>query len=1029
MALYNRGFRVICCCLGLALWIQPGRIAAQASSSEVVLQEEGLPAADSIAPSREQLTRLFPQARLVSAEALDAALTTPETKLLVLPYGSAFPESSWAAIFNYLERGGNLVALGGRPFSRAAYRDANGWHLRDYSVRFLQQLSIDQYQETPGSNGLRFEANTELPIETPAFEWSRAFSPVIRLSASAISARGGSSGYLDARMDALAWGVKDGRRVAAPVLEIDHLRSQFAGGRWILVNAELNGSFFADAGKWTSQLASRASEGSEEFLVRPVLPLYLPGEPVEVALNWLGSTKPNEKLTAKITLRQEGSSAAPVVKSVDMPAHEPLLFPAPSGKGFYVIQAELMEGKRLRASYRSGFWIRDEAYLRSGPRMTVNHNYFEIDGKPILVVGTTYMASDVQRLYFDHPNVYVWDQDMAQMHAAGLNMLRAGWWTGWDKLCDEEGVPYERTLRTVEAYLMTARKYGLPVQFNVFAFLPEVLGGQNAYLDPVSVRREQTLIGALAKRFGDVPYLGWDLINEPSFSTAVWKNRPNGDAFELAKWNDWISHRYPDRNALAHAWNLPSLPNAAPIALPVEAEFDPLGMNNGHNSLKLYDFNLFSQETFAAWVHGMRAVIRGEGSHQLVTVGQDEGGSIDRMSPTFLAPEVDFTAMHSWWLDDSILWDSLSAKQPGVPMLIQETGMQRQSTLDEVSRRTPESEGALVERKIAMSLIGGAGAIQWLWNTNDYMVERNEAPIGALRGDGTEKPEAKALRDFAAFARQAGDKLQEPRLPEVAIVTSQAVQYSALAGLQIRAQQRAVRAASYDDHMPVYMIAENHIAQLGSPRLAILPSSQALAQSSWDLLLKYVENGGNLLLTGPAERDEHWHPVSRLAELKIDVHAEPLRCHTAEVRVKDRDIPANFGQEAQLWLDIFKFADGSSFKTIPYGKGKLFVSAYPLELAEGEAAAAEVYQAVMDELAIQPRFESTSALPAGVLVYPTELRDSVLYVLVSEDAHDRNLDLRDKPTGGVIQLRLPALHAALVLLRKSDGSIQAKYGF
>ena len=86
--------------------------------------------------------------------------------------------------------------------------------------------------------------------------------------------------------------------------------------------------------------------------------------------------------------------------------------------------------------------------------------------------------------YFEHPNVYVWNQDLAQIHDAGLNMIRTGWWTGWDKFCDENGQPYERTLRTLEAYLMTARKYGLPVQFNFFAFLPDVLGGTNAFLDP-----------------------------------------------------------------------------------------------------------------------------------------------------------------------------------------------------------------------------------------------------------------------------------------------------------------------------------------------------------------------------------------------------------------------------------------------------------------------------------------------------------------------------------------------------------------
>ena len=139
-----------------------------------------------------------------------------------------------------------------------------------------------------------------------------------------------------------------------------------------------------------------------------------------------------------------------------------------------MVEATLMEGDKVRAIYHSGFWIRDEAYLRSGPRLTVNHDYFELDGQPLAVVGTTYMSSEVQRLYFDHPNVYVWDQDLAQIHGAGLNMIRTGWWTGWDKLCDENGQPYERTLRTLEAYLMTARKNGLPVQFNFFAFLPDV---------------------------------------------------------------------------------------------------------------------------------------------------------------------------------------------------------------------------------------------------------------------------------------------------------------------------------------------------------------------------------------------------------------------------------------------------------------------------------------------------------------------------------------------------------------------------
>src|SRR5256884_7261037 len=118
----------------------------------------------------------------------------------------------------------------------------------------------------------------------------------------------------------------------------------------------------------------------------------------------------------------------------------------------HVVTARLVISGKVRRIYRSAFWIRDLDYLRSGPKLGVNKDYFELDGKPLAVIGTTYMSSEVQRLYFDHPNVAVWDSDMRQIHDAGLNMIRTGWWTGWDKFCDENGQPYERTLRRSEEH-------------------------------------------------------------------------------------------------------------------------------------------------------------------------------------------------------------------------------------------------------------------------------------------------------------------------------------------------------------------------------------------------------------------------------------------------------------------------------------------------------------------------------------------------------------------------------------------------
>ena len=176
---------------------------AFAESKTVVFYESEFPAADSVAAPRSVLEHALPGAQFVSASELKQAL--PSASLLVLPYGSAFPEEAWPEIYSFLERGGNLLGLGGRVFTRVAYRDGSAWRLRDYSVRYTRPLRIDQWQETPGSEGLEFESNPEIPLALPRFAWKRGFSPILHLSAVDLYNRGGSAGSIDSNLDALAW--------------------------------------------------------------------------------------------------------------------------------------------------------------------------------------------------------------------------------------------------------------------------------------------------------------------------------------------------------------------------------------------------------------------------------------------------------------------------------------------------------------------------------------------------------------------------------------------------------------------------------------------------------------------------------------------------------------------------------------------------------------------------------------------------------------------------------------------------------
>ena len=84
---------------------------------------------------------------------------------------------------------------------------------------------------------------------------------------------------------------------------------------------------------------------------------------------------------------------------------------------------------------------------------------------------------------------------------------------------------------------------------------------------------------------------------------------------------------------------------------------------------------------------------------------------------------------------------------------------------------------------------------------------------------------------------------------------------------------------------------------------------------------------------------------------------------------------------------------------------------------------------VAARLGIQPAFELKQPLWNGVMVYPTALENSVLYVMVSDSAHDATIDLRDKTTGVRLTLQLPAQHAALALISKDKKEIVARYGF
>ncbi|HEY1207282.1 MAG: cellulase family glycosylhydrolase [Bryobacteraceae bacterium] len=974
-----------------------------------VFWEPGFPAVD-IAPI-EKAALEGPGVSFVGDAEL-ADLT--RSSLLITPYGSAFPKAGWKHIYEHLRRGGNWLNLGGVPLSVPMVREGAGWRPEIRQTAYHKALSITQSFAVPASRIASYKG-------LHGFQAEEVYELYLRLTSTRDNPTEiGTAGVRDATMQALVYGLDaNGWPVAAPFVQIDRLEGPFAGGRWVLAN--IKGSLTPDA---IHALAAIASEGASEFEVRPSFACYYGEErpsfvvrlerPRGDAETWAGQR-------CDLQVRDEagkivGELPAPLMASdvLAMGSAEtmPALVP-----GLYRVEASL---GALRC--QTGFWVARGPGSPGGKPFTANRDYLLRDGRPFVVTGTTYMAADAQRRFLLEPNPARWDGDFAQMKRAGVNVVRTGIWTGWKQIMPEVGRVDEGCLRALDAFLETAHRHEIAVIFNLFAFLPEMWGGENPYLDPRSVAAQKEFVFQLAARASGADDLTWDLINEPSFCspTQAFRCRPSYDQYERGAWREWLKARFADETRLQEIWGLTSLDA---IDLPALEDFTDRDIfDRTSRPLAVLEYRLFAQEMFNRWVTEISAAIRANGNrHQLITVGQDEGGLSAQPSPLFHDAVVDFTCVHNWWLNDDLLWDSVLTKSPSKPNLIEESGIMFYETMRRAPGRTEEQARNLLERKIAFAMgADGAGFVQWLWNTNSYIANDNEASIGFFRADGTAKPELEPFLAMAAFWKQHGDLLAGKQLEDVVMVVPQSHMFS-VRDFATPATKRAVRVMHYECLTAMRAAGEYALDRAFVPaKLILLPCPQVLAVGAWKVLLEAVRNGSTLLITGVIDRDEHWIPVERLglgAAIAPVAEEETLRLDGADVRV------AFHGESFQrVEKALVAGEERVEVRTIPMGAGKAIWCPLPLEVGSESAPVAALYRYALKQAHVAPVF-SVETIDPSVLIRPSIFEQCVLYTMISESAVPKRVALTHMESGARIGVTLPPQRAAHVLLDRKSGRI------
>jgi len=1001
----------------------------------VVLWQEGFPTVESQPVPQETLRKALDglQPEFASLDELNKEETLRDAELLVLPYGSAVPVNAWAAVLKYLQTGGNLLVLGGRPLTIPVRKEAGEFIADRAETAYSRRIGVEHTYEAPLRAGLKF-AWKDATFSGGDVEVKRVF---------VIESVSRGLGYLQNSA---------GERLAAPVVATDFTRLEgeakgLLGARVVMLGFEPEPGYWSSPGALAvvRQAADYARQGATVFRVEMQNATVLAGEipQLVVRLNNVRKQLLGQEQSGRVRIELLAGGQVLASRQVNCAGDavtEPVAFEDQKtlAPGFYEVRSTYEDTGKPREFYQTGFWVRDDRLLHSGPRYGVKGDFLTKDGIPFFPFGTNYFTTEHYGWGFHGAgNAWVWERDFTEMEQHDISFIRTGVWEDHLEIFDgSTGQAKERFLRSLEAFLLSAARHHIHVNFTFYAFDPQTVmrppgqesllsgPGTNPYTDPIAIRAQQSYMLSIVRRFKDVPHLSWDLINEPSFSNPkrLWRgNTPNNDPTELAAWRAWLREKYGTLDELARAWNVTPEELGSFESLPLPERDDLAFERYGNPRLvRAVDYNLFAQEMFRRWVGKMVAAIRSTGSRQLTDVGQDEGGVTDRVLNQFYADAgVDFTVNHTYWRDDALLWDSVVAKRVGVPNFVGETGYQPVWRADGVPRYDELTAFGLVERKWALGFAAAnSGSLQWEWVTG--------GDFGIKRSDGSNKIWEDAMREMASFAGKAAPYATGLKLPEVAMVLPQSLQLSVFNSAALEAQQNCVRALYQYARGSAYAVGEYQTQLLGNPKLILLPSPWTLHEQAWQAILAKVRAGATLLVSGAFDDDEHFHPAARASQLGLDLHPGLLTTRENLITWPGGGAVLSFSGEKTTFLERTLLPNDQTMLEKTLGKGRILFMPLPFELNDNLKAIGDLYRYALQVANVAEAY-ATQLDDPGMLICPTQFDHATLYVLASESSASE-MSFRDTRSGKVFAGRLEPGRAALLLV-SDQGELLASYNW
>lgn len=1028
---------------------------------------------DGIKQAIGQMQQDFSCACTVSALCADRPFNEQlkDVDILINVLGAYYPEEFWHELLDFYMEGGCIINIGAKPFTKPYTVKDGELHVSEETNSALHSLVVADDWIATGPVGNRHKVKAVSPAFAFVQEMADAkklpeimesYSAYYHLAEFAVKERGAhdSDAYIDSALER-GCEVYDesGRVCAVPIVKICH----FNRGSLLFLNFTTADKDYFDSENGIDLMAGvlRAASGKFVLKAAPEFARYFENETpnVRVELKRLPSKADFSDLDLKITLELADMESGAVIGTFES---EKITFtdghfvwnitPENMGEGFYSVKAVLSVNGMDFAENINGFYKYSQQKMMDivGDFEPVEVNtdicgdFCVRGGKPFAMHGTNYHTTDVYRSCFNEPNPYQTDIDLTLLRQAGFNILRTGNWQDFLKFYENDGQIKENSLRALEAFFLTAARHDLPVQFVLGAFVMNPWDhAQCPIHNPEAREKTIRAFASFAGRLNGWKNVQIDAINEPSYSlNGTWRlARPSGDPYEKKHWTEWLRSKYHNNICELHqTWGSGSEKirafEDAPLPQKFERRYDTRG-EQYEIAGNVTDFYIFARNSFSAWVGDIRSAVKQAAPDMIFMMGRDESLRVPSQQYESYRGHVDMINWHQWHFDTSIFGEYFFNRVRGLPCCGQEMGVYHYISPQGSQRLSEQDCANILERKLLYSF---GNWIQWQAFSDPNLVELSEICLGLFRADRTESAHMGVTRLLSWIEEKTAgwNYGRNEDAVKVLMVYPTSYYFSLDRDVAFKALYNASNALHYHLKMQADLVLEQVLrddneAQIGNPELIIFPAAALMEDTAWEKLLKFANDGKVVLLSGFMDMNEYWKTANRLK--KLDVSCRMRNLYAVEkMTIDEEPVVQNFYNMTNMMTPgniasrlVFDGADANGVYVLPYGKGKILMSPVPMELGDDVKSTAELYRFALKEAGLKnPFFElEDGEHKTGIMIYPIEYKDHIVYTIVNEGDTD-TLKLKDIKTGADFEVTVDAQRGCKLWLDKR-GNLAAAY--